>query len=148
MIRLKSTSTRLTPGKTEVTDIPVIGSGDGVMASDPLIEEARRDALARILDPDAWGLYDDKRMADRKIKSLLVEESRAIADKIVESGLMASYSWDRREYLSAKRNIINRTSRSGRCESVEDLLDGYFMHDPKCRYWPDGAVGGSDCVKQ
>ena len=128
--------------------MPVIGSGDGVMGTNKeLVDEARRDALARILDPDSWGLYDDKRMENRKIRALLVQDSRALADKIVESGLMAGYTWDRREFITAKKHIIEHTSRSGRCESVEDLMDGYFKHDPRCRYWPDGAIGGSDCVK-
>lgn len=109
--------------------------------------ETRRDALARVIDPESWELYDDKRVAGKSFRESIVEESRIVATQIIASGLMASYEWDRREYMSAKRQIIEHTSRTGRCESVEDGLDGYFKHDPRCGYWPDGAIGGSTCVK-
>lgn len=109
--------------------------------------ELRRDALARIIDPESWELYDDSRMANRKIRSLLVKDSRALADKITESGILGAFEWDRREYMQAKKHILEHTSRTGSCYSVEDGLDGYFVHDPKCPHWPEGAIGGSSCVR-
>jgi hypothetical protein len=110
------------------------------------IDESR-DALARVIDPEAWDLYDDKRVQGKAFREHIVEESRSTATKIIESGLMASFEWDRKEYLTAKQQIIEYTSRTGKCESVSDLLDGYFKHDPRCVRWPDGAIGGSSCVK-
>lgn len=113
-----------------------------------LVEEARRDALARVIDPDCWAIYDDSRMDGKDaIKNAIVFDSRRLADKIVESGLMARYKWDSREYLTARRQIIEGTSRTGRCEDIPDLLDGYFKHDPRCPHWPDSAIGGSSCIK-
>lgn len=110
-------------------------------------KELRRDALARVIDPESWELYDDTRMQTRKIRSMLVSDSRVLADKIIESGLLSAYEWDRKEYLQARNHILERTSRRGHCYSVEDGLDGYFMHDPRCIHWPEGAIGGSSCVK-
>ncbi len=109
----------------------------------------RRDALARVIDPDTWDLSDDPRYdhLPEEARESIRSRSREIADRIIESGLMASLEWDRREYLRAKQSIIERTSRRGHCYSVEDILDGYFMHDPKCMFWPDGAIGGSGCIK-
>jgi hypothetical protein len=107
----------------------------------------QRDALARIIDPESWDLYDDERMQGRNIRETLVQNSREVADKIVESGLMVTEKWDRKEYFRARDRILERTSRKGKCYSVEDGLDGYFMHDPRCTYWPSGAVGGFGCVK-
>ena len=110
--------------------------------------DARRDALARLISPESWEIYDLPNMSEHEKAGLLViEPSRRIAQRILDSGIMASMEWDRREYLRARDRIIERTSKTGRCSSVEDGLDGYFMHDPKCIYWPDGAVGGSGCVK-
>lgn len=110
--------------------------------------DERRDALARVIDPDSWDLYDDKKMKDRsKLQGLAVRESRETADRIIESGLMAKFEWEPREYLQAMARLKDRTSRRGVCYSVEDGLDGYFMHDPRCAHWPDGAIGGSSCIK-
>ena len=83
----------------------------------------------------------------RKAAESLVEDSLQLADAIITSGLMASVSWERKEYLSAKKHILERTSRRGYCYSVEDILDGYFMHDPRCPHWPSGAFGGHGCIK-
>ena len=111
--------------------------------------DERRDALARVIDPEAWDLYDDKRMQKMKsgIRDQLVAESRALANNIIESGLMASYTWERREYIQARKRIIEDTSRTGKCYGVEDGLDGYCKHDPKCVSWPNGASGpNSSCI--
>jgi hypothetical protein len=109
--------------------------------------DAHRDALARVIDPEAWELYDDKRVQNRIFREHIVRESRETAQKIVDSGLMANVDWDRREYIAARNRILEGTSRRGKCYSEEDGLDGYFMHDPRCVHWPDGAIGGSSCVK-
>jgi hypothetical protein len=110
--------------------------------------EEHRDALAKVIDPDAWQLIETplfKQKAERHVNDVL-RPSREIADRIIESGLMVSMEWDNREYLSAKRRIIERTSQRGKCYSVEDGLDGYYMHDPRCPHWPDGAIGGTTCI--
>lgn len=108
--------------------------------------DEQRDALAKIVDPKAWELADVKGIREREsVFDLLVKDSRATADRIIKSGLMASFEWERREYLSAMDRIKERTSKTGKCYSVEDGLDGYFMHDPKCVHWPKGAIGGSQC---
>ena len=75
------------------------------------------------------------------VKDEIVKTSREVADRIIESGLMTSSKWDRREFIVAKQSILDRTSRIGRCESVEDGMDGYFKHDPRCIHWPEGAIG-------
>lgn len=107
-----------------------------------------QEKLARVIDPDAWRLHDNKDMKGRtKVQGFLVEESMEMAERIIESGLMSDLEWDRREYLRAKDSIKRTTSLSGRCESVEDMMDGYFKHTPACTYWPDGAIGGSGCVR-
>jgi len=114
-------------------------------------EENNQDALARVIDPDSWALYDDKKVAKTMkaaLREKIVEDSREVAQRIIDSGLMASFEWDRSEYMKARQYIIQHTSRRGHCYSVEDILDGYFMHDPQCRFWPEGAHGGSDCIKQ
>lgn len=107
----------------------------------------RRDALARLIDPDAWGLYDDPRMRDDSIRNAVVKDSRKVAEKIVESGLMVSMKWDGQEYIRAKKQIIECTSRKGYCYSEEDGMDGYAVHDPKCSHWPNGATSGSNCIR-
>jgi hypothetical protein len=109
--------------------------------------DEHRDALARVIDPDIWGLYDDARTVGRPFREDIVKESRATADRIIESGLMARLEWIPREYESARQRIMERTSRTGKCYEVEDMLDGYFMHDPKCAMWPKGATGGSGCIR-
>lgn len=105
-----------------------------------------RDALAKVIDPESWDLYDDERMVGRSIREDIVKESRAVADRIVESGLMASGEWDRREYYAALEQIKEHTSKTGKCYSQEDGMDGYFVHDPKCARWPEGAIGGTGCI--
>lgn len=107
----------------------------------------QRDALARVIDPQAWKLHDVKGMHQRPdAQDLLVLDSRITAERIDESGLMASFDWTPREYRKAIERVKERTSRTGKCYSVEDGLDGYFMHDPKCHHWPSGATGGSGCI--
>jgi hypothetical protein len=77
-----------------------------------------------------------------------VTESRDVAQRIIDSGLMASFEWDRAEYIRARDYIKDHTSRRGYCYSVEDGLDGYVMHDPRCGYWPESAISGSAvCIK-
>lgn len=106
------------------------------------------EALARVIDPESWSLYDDKRMEGKiKLQLEVVKESVDTAKRIVESGLMVSHTWSPAEYIRAQNNIRRNTSRKGVCYSVEDGMDGYFMHDPKCTYWPDSAIGGSGCIK-
>lgn len=110
--------------------------------------QLRRDSLARIIDPDAWGLYDDPRMQTRGVREDVVKDSRSIAQNIVDSGLMTRLEWDNREFIEAQKRIKDRTSRTGRCYGEEDGMDGYCLHDPRCKYWPDGASGpNSDCIK-
>lgn len=110
-------------------------------------EYERRDALAKVIDPEVWRVSEDPVVTD-KIRDMMRQESRELADRIIESGLMAAYEWDRREYLNARARIIERTSRVGYCENVEDGLDGYFRHDPRCSNWPEGAIGSSvECIK-
>lgn len=113
------------------------------------VTDEHRDKLARAIDPEAWELYDDPRVVKQgqAWRDLIVQDSREIADRVVASGLMAALEWDRAEYIRARQYIIEHTSKSGRCESVEDILDGYFKHDPRCIHWPEGAIGGSSCVK-
>lgn len=110
--------------------------------------EEHRDALAKVVDPDAWKLIETplfKQKAERHINDVL-RPSREIADRIINSGLMVSMEWDRREYLAARDSIHRTTSRTGKCYSVEDGLDGYFVHDPRCPHWPSGAIGGTTCI--
>lgn len=114
------------------------------------IPESRRDKLARVIDPAMWEMYDHPNMADKDqaLRDVLVVESRNIADRIINSGLIVSEKWDSREFLKAKQCIIDRTSRRGYCYDVEDGLDGHFMHDLKCVHWPDGSISGSQCIRQ
>lgn len=113
------------------------------------MNDEHRDALARVIDPDSWDLYDDKRLKGKdSLRNAMVDDSREMADRIVESGLMAEFEWDRNEYLRARAKIIEGTSRTGKCYGVEDGLDGYCLHDPRCRSWPEMASGpNSDCIK-
>lgn len=113
------------------------------------MSDEQRDALARIIDPVGWSLYDDPRVVNRggKMQEDCVKSSRKTAQDIIESGLMAAYEWEREEYFRARDRIMECTSKTGKCYSVEDGLDGYFKHDPKCHRWPDGAIGGSGCIK-
>ena len=112
-------------------------------------EISHQEKLARVIDPSAWEMHDHvlEKGLKRKAAESLVEDSLQLADAIITSGLMASVSWERKEYLSAKKHILERTSRRGYCYSVEDILDGYFMHDPRCPHWPSGAFGGHGCIK-
>lgn len=111
-------------------------------------EDVRLEKLARIVDPKSWELYDIPGMEKKdKVRKLLVRESLKVAKNIVESGLMASEVWERGEYYRAMARIKERTSKTGKCYSVDDIFDGYFMHDPKCERWPDGAIGGTGCIK-
>lgn len=109
-----------------------------------------REALARVIDPDSCALSDDPRYDNlpEEARTTIRRRSLEIADRIIDSGLMASFTWDRREYFRARDYIKERTSLRGYCYSVSDALDGYFMHDPKCGFWPDGAIGGSNCIKE
>lgn len=111
------------------------------------MSQAHREALARVIDPGRWEIADNPKCNAEAVMALTCE-SLEVADRIIASGLMASMEWDRREYLNAMQRIRERTSTRGHCYSVDDLLDGYFMHDPRCGYWPDGAIGGSSCIKQ
>ncbi len=106
-----------------------------------------REKLARVIDETAWKHHDAVVDNYPKASKELIKDSLEMADRIIESGLMASETWDRKEYLNARKNIIDATSRRGYCYDVQDLLDGYFMHDPRCPYWPAGASGGSGCIK-
>lgn len=112
-------------------------------------EVSHQEKLARVIDPNAWEMRDTVLAKGLKQKAAesLVEDSLQLADAIIASGLMASEGWERKEYINAKRDILNRTSRRGHCYSVEDILDGYFMHDPRCTHWPSGAIGGSGCIR-
>lgn len=109
------------------------------------MNEEHRDALARVIDPDSWELFDDKRVKTDSIRDAIVSDSRSVVSRIIDSGLMAKLEWEPREYIAAQKRIMERTSRTGRCYSVEDGLDGYQKHDPRCPDWPDGH-GGSTCT--
>lgn len=104
-----------------------------------------RDALARVIDPDAWDLFDDPRIKTDRIRAEIVADSRDMATRIMQSGLMESLDWDSKEFQRAKQDIIERTSRTGHCHNVEDGMDGYQKHDPRCPDWPNGH-GGSICI--
>lgn len=109
---------------------------------------SHQEALARVIDPDSWKLYDHKDVQGRdKVQALLVQESMETAQNIIESGLMASLEWDRREYFRALERIKAGTSLRGYCYSESDILDGRAVHDPKCTYWPDTAISGSNCIR-
>lgn len=41
-----------------------------------------------------------------------------------------------------------RTSTVGYCYSVEDGMDGYFVHIKDCIHWPSGASGGGNCMRR
>lgn len=114
------------------------------------VSQEQLDKLARVVDPESWKLYDMKdvyKIMKPELREQIVYESRLVATRIVNSGLMASLEWDRAEYIQAMNRIREHTSTRGHCYSVENGLDGYFVHDPQCTYWPRGAVGGSGCVK-
>jgi hypothetical protein len=108
------------------------------------VSDEHRDALARVIDPESWELFDDKRVKTDSIRDAIVSDSRDVASRIVDSGLMAKLDWEHREYKEARKDIMERTSRSGRCENREDGMDGYQIHDPRCPDWPDGH-GGTVC---
>ena len=103
-----------------------------------------RDALARVIDPESWELFGDERVKTQAIRDAIVSDSRDVASRIILSGLMNKLKWDSKEFQNAKRDIIERTSRSGRCENREDGMDGYQIHDPRCPDWPTGH-GGTTC---
>lgn len=111
-------------------------------------DKTHQEALARVIDPDSWKLYDHKDVQGRdKVQALLVQESMDVAQNIIDSGLMASLEWDRREFFRARDRIIEGTSRRGYCYSEYDILDGKAVHDPRCTYWPDTAISGSNCIR-
>lgn len=109
-----------------------------------------REKLARVIEPDTWALTDDPRYENlpEEARTSARRRSLDLADRIIESGLMASEEWDRAEYIRARNIIIENTSRKGYCYDVNDLLDGYVMHDPRCPRWPDSAISGSYCIKE
>jgi hypothetical protein len=111
---------------------------------------SHREKLARVIEPEAWAMRDRvlEKLGNEKAQKALVEDSFKLADRIIASGLMASETWERSEYLQARKHILERTSRRGYCYSVSDILDGYFMHDPRCERWPQGAIGGSGCITE
>jgi len=107
----------------------------------------KEEKLARVINPDAWAFYDKTPTEYRSAVEAVVDSSREVAARIVDSGLMASEEWDTAEYLRARERIKNSTSRTGKCIGVEDLLDGYTKHTTECRYWPDGGISGTGCIR-
>lgn len=104
-----------------------------------------REKLARLISPDSWTLHDTKGMEQRpEAQALLVNESLETADRIIESGLMASESWDRLEFFRAKDAVKRATSEYPWCTDIY----GDVKHAVKCTYWPDAAISGHGCITQ
>mgnify|MGYP004490387925 CR=1 FL=1 len=104
-----------------------------------------REKLARHIDSEAWILHDVPGMDQRpEAQKLLVQKSLEIADSIIESGLMASETWDRAEYFRAMDAIKRATSEYPWCTDIY----GDVKHAVKCTYWPDTAMSGHGCITQ
>lgn len=102
-----------------------------------------REKLARHISPDSWILHDVPGMEQRpEAQALLVKDSLETADRIIESGLMASETWDRAEYFRAMDRIKRATSNEQYCTDIY----GDVKHAVKCRNWPDTAISGSGCI--
>ena len=112
------------------------------------MSDEHRDALARVIDPESWELYDDKRVKTDSIRDAIVSESRDMASRIIDSGLMAKLEWDSREYRNAQKSLMERTSKKGKCYEIDGFLDGPILHDPKCIHWMQAGMGiGSSCIR-
>jgi hypothetical protein len=108
-------------------------------------EQSHQEKLARVIEPAAWELYDAAvKKGYKKQSKDLIRASMDTAQAIIESGLMASETWDRREYFSAMDRIKRATSGEVYCTGIY----GDVKHSVKCPNWPDAAISGSGCIHQ
>lgn len=106
---------------------------------------SHQEKLARVIDPDGWDMFDKIVKMGRKKKGKdLVEDSLELADTIIKSGLMASETWERKEYFNAMDRIKRATSGEVYCTNIY----GDVKHSVKCTYWPDTAISGSGCISE
>lgn len=109
------------------------------------VSQETREKLARHISPDSWILHDVPGMEQRpEAQALLVKDSLETADRIIESGLMASETWDRAEYFRAMDRIKRATSKYPWCTDIY----GDVKHSVQCTFWPDTAMSGSSCITE